>query len=182
MIYALAGVLTLVFVGIPLLTAPSTAILALGAIAGLVCGGAIVRLSVPLLTVGVSIGLVEYALAVVIAGGSPDFGGASVLAVALALLVHVVGFGSRFRGVTVEPRALRDQVRVWIGAAAASVAALIVLAIGAGSFRFRLPTPAYPALAALGVLAAFVGVVQTVLRSEVETRSQRERETSHTER
>ena len=175
MIYALAGVLTLVFVGMPLLTAPSTAILVLGAIAGLVCGGAIVFLSIPLLTVGASIGLVEYALAALIAGGPLDFGGASVLAVALALLVQVVGFGSRFRGVTVEPRALRDQVRVWIGAAAVSAAAQIVLAIGAGSFRFRLPSPAYPALAALGVLAAFVGVVQAVLRSEVVERSQRDR-------
>ena len=175
MIYALAGVLTLVFVGMPLLTAPSPAILVLGAIAGLVCGGAIVLLSIPLLAIGASIGLVEYALALLIAGGPPDFGGASVLAVALALLVHVVGFGSRFRGVTVEPRALRDQVRVWIGTAAASVVVQIVLAFGAGSFRFRLPTPAYPALAALGVLAAFLGVVQAVLRSEVETRSQRDR-------
>ena len=163
MIYALAGVLTLVFVGIPLLTAPSTAILALGAIAGLVCGGAIVRLSVPLLTVGVSIGLVEYALAVVIAGGSPDFISAIVLGVTLSLLFQLIEFAGRFREVEIDAEVLRGQVRFWVGAAGGTAAGEIILVLGANSIALRMPPPAYPAVAALAALGAFVALVQMVL-------------------
>jgi hypothetical protein len=163
MIRVLAGALTLVLVGVPLLTASSAAVGGLGAAAGLLCGGAVIQLSTPLLAAGAALGLIEYALALLISGGSPDFVGAIVLGVTLSLLFHLTEFAGRFREVEVDVEVLRGQVRFWIGAAAGTAVGGIILVLGANGIAFRLPLSAYPAVSALAAAAAFVALVQTAL-------------------
>jgi hypothetical protein len=163
MIRALAGLLVVVLVGIPLLAAPSTLVGAFGLAAGALCAGGIFRLSIPLLTAGASLSLIEYALALWMSAGSPDFVGAVGVGVTVALLFQIVGFAARFQGVVVDARVLWAQARSWVGTGAASAAVAILLAVGAGSIALRLPFPAYPAVAALGVLAAFLGVVRMLI-------------------
>lgn len=163
MIRVLAGVLTLVLVGIPLLTAPSAAVGGLGAAAGLLCGGAVIRLSIPLLAAGAAVGLIEYALALLISGGPPDFISAIVLGVALSLLFQLIEFAGRFREVEMDIEVLRSQVRFWVGAAGGTAAGGIILVLGANGIVLRLPLPAYPAVAALAALGAFVAFVQAVI-------------------
>ncbi len=164
MIRTLAGLLVLVLVGIPLLAAPSTLVGAFGLAAAALCAGGIFRLSIPLLTAGASLILIEYALALWMSAGSPDLVGAVGVGVTLALLFQIVGFAARFRGVAVDARVLWAQTRSWVGTGAASAAVAILLAVGAGSIALRLPLPAYPAAAGLGALAAFLGAVRALLR------------------
>ncbi len=164
MIRALAGLLVVVLVGIPLLAAPSTLVGAFGLAAGALCAGGIFRLSIPLLTAGASLSLIEYALALWMSAGSPDFVGAVGVGVTVALLFQIVGFAARFQGVVVDARVLWAQARSWVGTGAASAAVAILLAVGAGSIALRLPIPAYPAAAGLGALAAFLGAVRALLR------------------
>jgi hypothetical protein len=178
MIRALAGLLVIVLVGIPLLTAPSTLVGGLGLAAVVLCAGGILRLSIPLLTAGASLSLIEYAVALWVSAGSPDFVGAIGIGVTLALLVQIVGFAARFEGAVVDVRALWAQARSWAGTGAASAAAVFLLAVGAGSIALRLPLPAYPAAAGLGALAVFLGAVRALMRppERVELTSREERE------
>jgi len=178
MIRALAGLLVIVLVGIPLLTAPSTLVGALGLAAAALCAGGIFRLSIPLLTAGASVSLIEYALVLWMPEGSPDFVGAIGIGVTLALLFQIVGFAARFEGAAIDVRALWAQARFWTGIGAASAAAAFLLAVGARSVALRLPLPAYPAVAGLGALAVFLGAVRALMRppERVELTSREERE------
>jgi hypothetical protein len=164
MIRALAGLLVIVLVGIPLLETPSTLVGGLGLAAAVLCAGGIFRLSISLLTAGATLSLIEYALALWMPAGSPDFVGAIGIGVTLALLVQIVGFAARFRGVNVDARALWAQARSWAGTGAAAAAAAFLLAVGAGSVALRFPLPAYPAVAGLGALAVFLGAVRALMR------------------
>lgn len=160
MIRALAGILALVLVGFPLLIAPSELTGSVGVIAGILCAGGIGALSIPLLTAGAALSLVGYALALWSTAGSPDPLAAVAVGVVLSLLLQVVGFAARFRGVAMDSHVVPGQVRYWVGGAVGAALVGILLAISAGGIALRLPLPAYPVAVALGALIAFLGVVR----------------------
>ncbi len=166
MIRYLGGLLVVVLVGVPLVRAPSELIGALGAIAGMLCAGGLITLSIPLLTAGTSLALAEYALALLwIASTPPDFVGAIGLGLTLWLLFEVTGFAQRVRGVAVAPEVFRGQARSWIATGLAVALLGGALAIATTIVGLRLPASAYPAVVALGALGVFVGAVRALLRA-----------------
>lgn len=164
MIRVTAGLLALFVVGFPLLRAPGSVTELLGLIAATLCAGGILSLSIPLLAAGAALAVVEYAFASLAAGGPPDVLGALAFGAALSLLVQTVGFAARFRGASVGPRVIRAQVRTWAGTGAAGIGIGLALAGGAGAVWLRLPSAAFPVVAALGLVVAFVGVVGALRR------------------
>ena len=162
MMRALAGVLALVVVGFPLLIAPSDLTGGLGVIAGALCAGGIGALSIPLLAAGAGVSLVGYALALWPSGGSLHPLGAIALGVVISLLFQVVGFAAHFRGTAVDSHVIPGQVRFWVGSGVGAAVVGVLLSMSAGGLALRLPLPAYPAAAALGALAVFLGVVRAL--------------------
>jgi hypothetical protein len=159
-----AGLLALFVVGFPLLVAPGSVTELVGLVAATLCAGGIISLSVPLLAAGATLAMAEYAFASLVAGGPPDVLGALAFGAALSLLLQTVGFAARFHGASVDPRVIRAQARIWVGTGVAGVAAGLALAGGAGPVWLRLPSAAYPAVVALGLVVAFVGVVCAMRR------------------
>ena len=166
MIALLGGVLTVVLVGIPVLSAPSDQVVALGVLAAVLCVCSVVLRSIPWFTAGAIVALVQYALALFIAARPPDLIGATAFGVTLALLLQIVGFRERFRPATTAPEVLWEHARFWItaGLATAALCGLIGVAALLAVFPARLPV--YPAVAAFGVLVAFLGLVRGILRPE----------------
>jgi hypothetical protein len=164
MIRHLAAILVLALVGLPFLAAPSWLVGTLGAVAAVLCAAGILVLSIPLLALGASLGLIQYALALWLSAGPPDLLVALGLGVALSLLLQVVEFGGRFRGAALAPGVVREQIRDWVATEAVAATAGIVLTIVAGSVTFDLPPPAYPAVAAVGALGAFLGAARILAR------------------
>ncbi len=164
MIRVTAGLLALFVVGFPLLRVPGSGTELLGLVAATLCAGGIIGLSIPLLAAGATLAMVEYAFASVVSGGPPDVLGALVFGAALSLLLQTVAFAARFRGASVDPRVIRTHVRTWAGTGVAGVGVGLALAGGAGTVWLRLPSAAFPVVAALGLVVAFVGVVGAMRR------------------
>ena len=162
MMRTLAGILALVLCGLPLLLAPSELTGALAVIAGALCAGGIGVLSVPLLAAGAGVSLVGYTLALWPLEGSLHPLGAVALGVVLSLLLQIVGFAKRFRGAAADSHIFPGQIRYWVGSAIGAAAVGILLSISAGGIALRLPLPAYPAAAAFGALAVFLGAVRVL--------------------
>jgi hypothetical protein len=162
MIRHVAGLLALLAVGLPLLTAPSWPMAGAAGAAGALCAAGIARFSIPLLTAGISLSLAHYTVALWLSSEPPGFVVAVALGVTLTMLFEVVGFAARFRGAAVDARALREQARSWVVTASAAAAVGLLLAMGASAFTLRLSPPASAALAAVGGLGAFWGVVRAV--------------------
>jgi len=148
-----AGFLVAALAALPLLAAPIWPIVAVGGVAAMLGGIAVVRLSTRLLTTAAAVVLVQYALALWVASGPPDFLPAIAIGVVLPLLLDVVGFAARFRGVAVSPRVVREQSRYWVGWAAGTAL------VGAGVAVVAGPLPGWlaPAGVGVGALAAAVG-------------------------
>jgi hypothetical protein len=152
-----SAVLALVLVSYPLLIASSTAVVALGAAAMILCGLGIL-IAMPVLVGGMVLALGEYTLALWIAGGPPRLAGAVFLGVVLVLLLETADFGGRARRAVIGPGVLLAQIRSW--ASLGVLTGMVVLAASAAasvaSTAVRLPWA--PAVAAAGVAVALVGV------------------------
>src|SRR5229473_1766474 len=66
-----------VLIGVPLWTAPSLPVLLVGAIACLFCTAGMLRLWLPSITVGGSLAVIDYALALSLSAGGVDIVGAA---------------------------------------------------------------------------------------------------------
>jgi hypothetical protein len=166
MIRHLAAILAALVVGLPLLFLPSWPVGAIAFVAGASLAGGMLMLRAPLLTVGVTLGLVEYALALRLPAGPSDPLTAVALGVSILLLLQVVDFSRRFRGAAVESAVIRGQLRYWLTTAVATGAgALLVYALGTALAQ-ALPPAGYPTLAVVGALAAVIGAARVVAQGE----------------
>ncbi len=159
MMWHVAAVFVLILVGLPLVVLPSWIVAVLAFVAAGLCAGGIAALSVPVLTAGASLAVIEYALALSISDGPPDFVTAMVLAVALFLLLELVSFMGRLHGAAVAAPVMRSMIRYWLAIAGAGAGVVIVLTAAAAAVRLAVPVPSYPAAAAAGALGAFVAAV-----------------------
>ena len=153
----LAALLTMILVGAPLLIAPSTAVVALGAAAMLVCWLGIV-VATPVLVGGIVLALGEWTLALWLAGGPPRLGSAVLLGIVLVVLLETADFGRRAHRAAIGPGLLLTQIRAWaVFAAVTGTGALAVSAAASvASAAIRLPWAG--AIAAVGAAVALVGV------------------------
>jgi hypothetical protein len=164
MIRATAGLLALFAVGYPLGLMPTAATGLLSLLAGTFCAAGIIGSFPSLVALGAGVAMLEYALALLPASGSLDLVGALAFGVALSLLVQMVNFEARFRGAVVESQVVREHVRSWMETGAAAVILGVILAVVGDGLMIGLPPTAYPALAALGAVLVFGGLVGGMIR------------------
>jgi hypothetical protein len=159
---AIALVPILVLAGLPVLIRPSSghAAAALGAVAlgaaGVLAGWR------PLVTAGGSLTLIQYTLA--LTGRRASLASAVVLGVSLALVLDVSEFAGRLHGAAPGATVLGRQARHWLTSAILGALATTTLGVLAALVRFGGPPALPPLLAALGALAAVVGVAGAVWR------------------
>jgi hypothetical protein len=163
MIQALPLIPIIVLVGVPVLVLPMSLIGTLGALAGLSCAAGTLGRARPLVTTGGSLALVQYALALSLAGGPPSLLGAAAFGVALVLVLDVTEFVRRFRRATLAPPAVWRQVRHWIGSTvtgALVAVALATVATALGVSGRGALSPLLAAIAALGTVAGVIGALR----------------------
>jgi hypothetical protein len=164
-----ASVLALALVSYPLLIAPSAAVLALGALALIVCVLGIL-VATHVLVAGVVLALAEYMVALWMGGGPPRLAGAVSLGVVLLLLVETADFGRRAHRAVIGPGVVLAQLRSWalLGALAGTVAVLVSVVASVASTVIRVPWA--PAVAAAGAAVALVGVALALSAARVPPR------------
>jgi hypothetical protein len=152
-----AAVLSVVLVGAPILTAPSTAVVGLGAAALVLCGLGIL-IAPPVLVGGMVLALGEYTLALSLVGGPPRLGVAALLGVVLVLLLETADLGRRAHRATLGPGLLAAQTRAWAAVAALTGMGALAASAGARVASAAVRLPWAPAIAAAGVAVTLVAV------------------------
>jgi hypothetical protein len=152
-----AAVLSVVLAGAPILIAPSTAVVGLGAAALMLCWLGI-RIASPVLVGGMVLALGEYTLALTLAGGPPRLAGAVLLGVVLVLLLETADFGRRAHGATIGPGLLAAQMRAWAVVAALTGIGALAASAGASVASAAVRLPWAPAIAAAGVAVTLAAV------------------------
>jgi hypothetical protein len=102
--------------------------------------------------------LVDYAIALWLAGAPVSIGAPVVLGLALVLLVRCVDLGRRLRHASVDARVLRAQALTWLAFGTATVTAIALGVALAGAGAASIPYAAAPFVAA----AAAFGVIVTL--------------------
>lgn len=160
-----AAVLVAVVVAFPLAVLPARPITWL-AVGALVVGGAgVVVLSVPLVTVGASLALIAYTLALVITGPAVDPVAAIALGATLVLLLTLVHFAGRVHGAAIGSSVIASQIRQWLMIVAVGVVVAVGLALGGVALGVTLQGAALPVVvvvAALGAVLSVAGVIALV--------------------
>jgi len=168
MMRVLALIPIAILAGLPVLAHPTSGFATVAAVAGGLCAaGAFARWR-PLVTAGASLTLIQYTVSLIGARGS--VASAIVLGVAVALVLDVSEFVSRFHGVALGPRILRHQARHWIVSGALGALAALALAAVAALVRIGGPPALPPLLAAVGALVTALGAAGAVWRRRQEVR------------
>jgi hypothetical protein len=149
-----------VLVGLPLWTTPSLAVILVGAIAGLFCFAGVLRLWLPSITIGGSLAVINYALALSLSAGGVDIVGAAAFGVALVFLLDLIAFARSFRGAAIADAVRRTQIAFWVGRAAVTAAAVALLTSSAVIFAYPIPLIGRPIIAGLGAAIAFAGAMR----------------------
>lgn len=158
MIRLAAAVLLAAVAALPVSVMPSPPVTWLAGGALVVGGAGVIVRVVPLVTAGASLGLIAYALALVIARPALSAVAASALGAALVLLLALARFGAGVRGAALGPRVVAGQLRRWLTVAAVGAGAAVALAAVAAALRAPLQGVALPVV----VIAAAVGALMTV--------------------
>jgi hypothetical protein len=160
-----AVVLVAMLVAIPLAVLPAAPVTWL-AIPALGVGGAgAILLVIPIVTMGASLALIAYAVALVTAGAAIDPVAAIAFGSTLVLLLALVHFAARVRGAAIEGAVIAVQLRHWLMIAALGVVAAVALTVGGAMLGAALGGASLPVLvvaAALGALMTSAGVIALV--------------------
>jgi hypothetical protein len=165
-----AAVLVLVVVSLPVSVLPGPPVTWLAVVGGVIGGAGAVLLSVTLVTVGASVALIAYALALLIArplGADPlaATGFGSALVVVLALVHFAGGADAAALGSAV----LATQLRQWLATIAVGVLSAAGLTMGAallGTVLAGTSLPVVVAAAALGALLTIAGLIALTTRQD----------------
>ena len=137
-----------------------------------------VLLSVPLVTVGGSLALIGYAVALLIARPPIDPLAAAGFGATLMVALALVHFAGRVDGAVLGPAVVATQVRHWLAVAATGVVAAIALTAGAAALRAALAGATLPVVvvaATLGALLTVAGVIALTTREDPPTEGLRGR-------
>lgn len=163
-----AAVILVVALGtLPLAVWPSVPVTWL-AVPALVVGGAgAIVLSVPLVTVGATLALIAYALALVIAKPVIDPFAAMAFGATLVLLLTLVHFAGSAQGALVGRAVIMSQLRrslVITGIGVLAALGLTVAAAGLAPLFAGAALPVVVVIAALGALLTGAGVIALLTR------------------
>jgi hypothetical protein len=165
-----AVALMAILAGLPLSILPSLG--ALAALALVVGGAGAITASVALATAGGALALIEYALALVVAGPDRDPVTATAMGVGLVLLLAGTHFASLTRGAAVGYAVIRSQARHWLAMVALGTVGTAVLAVGGEALALALRGAALPlivAASAVGALMTVAGAIALVTSSRHDT-------------
>lgn len=155
--------------GLPLAVLPSP-VFAWLAVPGVAVGTAgVIVLSVPLVTVSASLAMIEYTLAVVVAGAPVDVVTATGFGAALFVLLEVVHLAGRMHGAAVGRTVIATQARHWLLIIVIAGTAAIALSVGASALRLVVAGTSLPfavIASAAGALLAAAGVLARVTAAE----------------
>jgi hypothetical protein len=166
----LAGVLLVaVLAAFPLAALPAAPFTWLAGVAFLVGGVGVIALSVPLVTIGASLALVTYALALVVARPAPAPIAAIAFGATLVVLLALVHFAGRAHGAALGSWVIAAQIRQWLmvllaGVVAAGVLTMSAAALGPVLRGATLPTVVVTAV--LGAVLTVAGVVALTTRED----------------
>jgi hypothetical protein len=164
-----AAVLLLVVVAFPLAVVPQAPVTWLAGAALGVGGAGVALLSVGIVTTGLALAVIAYALALQIAQPTADPLTAGALGATLVVLLALVHLGARLPGAAVGAGVLAGQARQCLGVVAAGVVAASAVTLGGAALGPLLrgaTLPVVVAAAALGVLVAGAGVIALVTARE----------------
>ena len=167
MIRLLPAALVVALAGLPLSVLPSLPLAWLTVPVLLLGLGGVAIRSVPLVTSGAALALIEYTFTLVITGARVDVLTATGFGAVVFFLLELVSFADRTHRATIGSAVLASQLRRWLGIAALGVAGTMLVTIGAETLRVALPGGTLPLvviLSALGALTALAGTVRLVSR------------------
>jgi hypothetical protein len=165
-----AAVLVLVVVSFPVAVLPGPPATWLAVVGGIVGGAGAVLLSVTLVTIGASVALIAYALALLIArpaGADPL--AATGFGAALVVVLALVHLAARADAAALGPAVLATQLRQWLATVAIGVLAAAGLTMGAamlGAVLAGTSLPVVVAAAALGALLTIAGLIALTTRPD----------------
>ncbi|HEU5194467.1 MAG TPA: hypothetical protein VFW70_06980 [Methylomirabilota bacterium] len=162
MMRVVAAALVLITLASPLGVYPAPPVTWLLLVALLVGAAGVVLLSVALVTACAALALIAQAMALMIVRPPIDPLAAAILGVTLTLLPLVVHFTARAEGAFLGPGVLAAQIRTWLmaaGAGVAAAAALTAAASGLASAFLNAPLPLVVAAGALGAALTVAGAV-----------------------
>jgi hypothetical protein len=158
-----AAVVLLVILGaIPVAVLPEAPVTWVALLALIVGGAGVMALAVRIVTAGASLGMIAYALALVLARPAVDPAAAMAFGAALVLLLALVHFAARVRGAVVAPAVGAAQVRQWLVTVALGLGAATVITLGAAALRPSaggVTLPVIVVTTALGALLTAAAVV-----------------------
>lgn len=156
--------------GLPLTVLPSP-VLGWLAVPGFVAGTAgVIARSVPLVTVSASLAMIEYALALVVAGAPVDVVTATGFGAALFVLLELAHLAGRMHGAAVGRAVIVLHLRHWMVIVALGAVTSVVLAIGATALRLAVAGTSLPLAVIASAVGALLAVAGVLARVTVEER------------
>jgi hypothetical protein len=146
-------------IGLPFWIKPTGIVGMIAIVAGLFCLAGVLLLSLASALIGCVFALIDLAIALWWTAPSISVFGAVAFGLALLFLLEIVHFASRFRGAEIDRSAWRAQMAWWIGRAAISVGAAVVVVLVASLLTWVLPSFGRPIFAGAGALAAFIAAM-----------------------
>jgi hypothetical protein len=157
-----AAVPLMLMAAVPLWTAASTPVLAIVALACLLCTAGMLADAPTPVTAGASLGTIGYAVALRTAdAGGIDAIGAAIFGLAVLFLLDLSGFARRFRGAEIAADVLRAQAAYWLGRIAIVAAAVAALSLGGFVLSVLVPGEGRAVIAGFGAILAFAGALRT---------------------
>jgi hypothetical protein len=148
-----------VIAAVPVSTAASALVVAIGATACMLCALGICLARSGPITAGSVIAVIDYAAALWTAGTSVDIVGPALFGTALLFLLDLSEFIRRFRGAEIARDVIRTQIAYWLGRAAVIAGAVTALTMVGFVLSVWFPDAGRTVVAGLGATLAFVGAL-----------------------
>jgi hypothetical protein len=148
-----------VIAAVPVWTAASAPVVAIGATACVLCAlGICVARSAPI-TAGCVIAIIDYAAALRTAGAAVDVVGSALFGIALLFLLDLSEFTRRFHGAEIATDVIRAQIAYWLGRAAVIAGAVAALTVVGFVLSVWVPSAGRTVVTGLGTILAFAGAL-----------------------
>jgi hypothetical protein len=148
-----------VIAAVPVWTAASAPVIAIGATACMLCALGICLARSGPITASCVIAVIDYAAALWTAGAAADVVGSALFGIALLFLLDLSEFTRRFRGAEIATDVIRAQLAYWLGRAALIAGAVAALTVVGFVLSVWVPGAGRTVVAGLGAILAFVGAL-----------------------
>jgi hypothetical protein len=146
---------------VPLWTAATASVLAIEALACLLCAAGVIAAAPTPVIAGAALGTVGYAVALWSGNpGSVDVVGAALFGLSVLLLLQMSEFARRFRGADIAEDVLRAQAAYWLGRVAIAAGAVAGLSLGGFLLSTLVPGESRAVVAGLGAVLAVAGALR----------------------